>query len=175
MKVTVLRLGHRPERDKRLSTHLLLAARAFGADDAVYAGTRDPRLEESVRGIVEEWGGGFTVEYTENWRRVVRGWEGDVVHLTMYGLPVQDTVPEIRDSPRAKLVVVGGPKVPRDVYDAATWNVSVTTQPHSEVSALAVFLHMLHEGSELGKSFEGARLRVMPKSRGKHVDVLSKD
>ncbi|MBN2335540.1 tRNA (cytidine(56)-2'-O)-methyltransferase [Candidatus Bathyarchaeota archaeon] len=175
MSVTVLRLGHRPMRDKRLSTHLLLAARAFGADNAYYAGTEDPKLEDSVHRIVEEWGGEFTVEYTGNWRRVVKGWEGKIVHLTMYGLPVQDAVEGIRDSPEPKLVVVGGPKVPRDIYDLADWNVSVTTQPHSEVSALAIFLHMLHEGRELEKRFDGARLRIRPMGRGKDVEVLSKD
>ena len=30
--ITVLRLGHRVSRDKRTTTHVALAARAFGAD-----------------------------------------------------------------------------------------------------------------------------------------------
>ncbi|MGI0148094.1 MAG: tRNA (cytidine(56)-2'-O)-methyltransferase, partial [Thermoplasmata archaeon] len=30
-RVTVLRLGHRPSRDKRVTTHVALVARAFGA------------------------------------------------------------------------------------------------------------------------------------------------
>ena len=53
----------------------------------------------------------------------------------------------------------------------ADWNVGVTSQPHSEVSALAVFLHELREGEELGVSFPGARRRVVPQARGKRVDV----
>ena len=175
MTVTVLRLGHRPMRDKRLSTHVLLAARAFGADGAIYSGTEDPRLEESVAKIVDEWGGGFTVQYTESWRGTVKAWQGEVVHLTMYGLPVREAIQEIRARPEPKLVVVGGPKVPRELYDLAKWNVSVTTQPHSEVSALAVFLHMLFVGEELERSFEGARLRIKPMGRGKEVETLSKD
>jgi len=175
MTVTVLRLGHRPQRDKRLSTHLLLAARAFGADGAIYAGTEDPRLEERVAKIVENWGGEFTVLYTDSWRGTVKAWQGEVVHLTMYGLPVREVIQEIRVCPEPKLVVVGGPKVPREIYDLAKWNVSVTTQPHSEVSALAVFLHMLFGGEELERSFEGARLRIKPRGRGKEVEALSKD
>jgi tRNA (cytidine56-2'-O)-methyltransferase len=175
MTVTVLRLGHRPIRDKRLSTHVLLAARAFGADRAIYSGTEDPRLEESVAKIVDEWGGGFTVQYTDSWRGTVKAWQGEVVHLTMYGLPAQEAIQEIRASLEPKLVVVGGPKVPREIYDLAEWNVSVTTQPHSEVSALAVFLHMLFGGEELERSFEGARLRIKPLGRGKEVETLSKD
>ncbi len=175
MTVTVLRLGHRPQRDKRLSTHVLLAARAFGARDAVYSGVKDPRLEETLAELVEDWGGGFTVRYTESWRRTVKDWRGEVVHLTMYGLPVQQVINEIRASPEPKLVAVGGPKVPRELYDLATWNVSVTSQPHSEVSALAVFLHMLFEGRELEKSHKGARLSIKPQGRGKDVQTLSKD
>jgi tRNA (cytidine56-2'-O)-methyltransferase len=174
MRITVLRLGHRPARDKRLSTHLLLAARAFGASDAFYSGTMDPGLEESVAKIVRDWGGDFRVVYEGNWRRVVREWEGKVVHLTMYGLPVQDAVSEVRAADESLLVVVGGPKVPREMYEMADWNVSVTTQPHSEVSALAVFLHLLLGGSELDVGFPGARLRIVPSARGKDVAV-SKD
>jgi tRNA (cytidine56-2'-O)-methyltransferase len=175
MTVTVLRLGHRPQRDKRLSTHVLLAARALGADDAIYSGTEDPRLEETVAKVVEEWGGGFMVRHTQSWRGTVKAWRGEVVHLTMYGLPVREVIQEIRESPEPKLVVVGGPKVPREIYDLAEWNVSVTNQPHSEVSALAVFLHMLFGGEELDRSFMGARLRIKPMGRGKEVEALSKD
>ncbi len=175
MTVTVLRLGHRPQRDKRLSTHVLLAARAFGARDAVYSGVKDPRLEETVAELVEDWGGGFTVRHTDSWRATVKAWRGEVVHLTMYGLPVQQVIQEIRASPEPKLVAVGGPKVPREIYDLATWNVSVTSQPHSEVSALAVFLHMLFGGEELERNYEGARLSIKPMSRGKDVETLSKD
>jgi len=66
---------------------------------------------------------------------------------------------------------VGGAKVPGEVYGLADWNVGVTSQPHSEVSALAVFLHELQEGEELGLAFPGARKRVVPQARGKRVDV----
>jgi len=174
MRITVLRLGHRPARDKRLTTHLLLAARAFGACDALYCGTEDRGLEESVGRIVRDWGGGFNVAYAPSWRKTLGGWGGRIAHLTMYGLPAQDVAAEVRAVDEPLMVVVGGPKVPREVYDLADWNVSVTGQPHSEVSALAVFLHMLLEGSELGREFPGARLRVVPSARGKDV-VVSKD
>jgi tRNA (cytidine56-2'-O)-methyltransferase len=174
MKTSVLRLGHRPQRDKRLSTHLLLAARAFGASDALYSGTRDPGLEESVRKIVRDWGGDFSVGYEANWRRVVREWDGGVAHLTMYGLPVQDVVREMEGYERPILVVVGGPKVPGDMFALADWNVSVTLQPHSEVSALAVFLHILQRGEELSREYPSARLRIVPSARGKEL-IVSKD
>lgn len=172
MAIQVLRLGHRPARDKRVTTHLFLAARAFGASGAIYTGRRDPKLEETVKGVVSDWGGTFSLEFTDGWRDVVQGWKrsGRVVHLTMYGLPLQDVIGEIRDDPADKLVVVGGAKVPGEVYGLADWNVAVTSQPHSEVSALAVFLQELLEGRGLRTVFEGARLRVVPQERGKRVE-----
>jgi len=59
MTITVLRLGHRPQRDKRLSTHLILCARALGAEKVIYTGMRDTRLEEGIANVVTEWGGSF--------------------------------------------------------------------------------------------------------------------
>ncbi|UCH56833.1 MAG: tRNA (cytidine(56)-2'-O)-methyltransferase [Candidatus Bathyarchaeota archaeon] len=177
MAIHVLRLGHRSSRDKRVTTHLILAARALGASSATYDGERDPSLEESVRDVVTDWGGSFSLEYTDSWRRSIAAWRdergGKVVHLTMYGIPLQDVISSIRDDPSDKLVVVGGAKVPGEAYSLADWNVSVTQQPHSEVSALAVFLHELLEGRELGRVFEGARLRVLPQEREKRVEERS--
>ena len=87
MSVHVLRLGHRPSRDKRVSTHLVLAARAFGARGATYTGKQDNSLEESIRSVVKEWGGNFTINYSSSWKNTIKNWEGRVIHLTMYGLP----------------------------------------------------------------------------------------
>jgi tRNA (cytidine56-2'-O)-methyltransferase len=100
----------------------------------------------------------------------VREWQGKVVHLTMYGLPICDCLEQIRGDPSEKLlVVVGGSKVPGEVYGLADWNVAVTGQPHSEVSALAVFLHELYEGRELLLASPGARLKVVPMAHGKRI------
>jgi tRNA (cytidine56-2'-O)-methyltransferase len=172
-KVAVLRLSHRPSRDKRVSTHLLLAARAFGASKAYYTGEQDDSLEESIKKVVTDWGGDFTLEYADGWRSVLEGWEGKIVHLTMYGVPFQEATPVIRDDPSPKLVVVGGAKVPGEVYGVAHWNVSVTGQPHSEVSALALFLHELFEGKELNLEFSGAHIKTIPQTRGKKLETHS--
>lgn len=176
MSIHVLRLGHRPIRDKRLTPHLMLSARAFGASGVLYSGTRDPSVEETVRKVCSEWGGQFPVEYIEDWRRTIQEWKGrgKVVHLTMYGIPIRKVINTIREDPSEKLVVVGGAKVPGEIYGLADWNVAVTSQPHSEVSALAVFLHELFEGGELERVFEGARLRVVPQERGKRVEATSR-
>ena len=122
--------------------------------------------------VVKRWGGSFRVEYAENGATLVRRWQevgGAVIHLTMYGLPVLDVLEDIRDSKKRLLVVVGGAKVAREMYDAADWNVAVTSQPHSEVSALSVFLHELFEGKDLSRTFENAEIRVVPQTKGKRI------
>jgi len=174
MVITVLRLGHRPIRDKRVTTHLFLAARAFGADRGIYSGVKDRKLEETLAGVCREWGGSFRVEYAESWKKVVEEWSGKVIHLTMYGVPLRDTIRAIRSEPADKIIMVGGEKVPTEAYSLADWNVSITSQPHSEVSALALFLHEYFEGQELAREFDGARFRVVPQERGKKVlDITS--
>ena len=65
MNVNVLRLDHRLKRDKRITTHVCLTARAFGASKIYLAGEEDHRLMENVRDIVNRWGGDFEVEYSE--------------------------------------------------------------------------------------------------------------
>lgn len=175
-RVFVLRLGHRPERDKRITTHVFLVARAFGAHGAFYSGQRDERVEMSIRKVVESWGGPFSVEYIEDWVGKIREWReggGEIIHLTMYGLPLDEVIQRIRESERDKLIVVGGEKVPRIAYELADWNISITSQPHSEVGALSVFLHELYMGGELKKEFKDAKIKVIPQPRGKKILKLS--
>ena len=151
MKVVVLRLGHRYLRDKRVSTHVALVARAFGANGVVMS-ARDESVEESIRKITERWGGEFFVAH-EDWKKFIKSWGGIVVHLTMYGLPVEDAIEEIRKEKKDVLIVVGSKKVPGEVFKLAHYNIAVTNQPHSEVAALALFLDRLFEGKELKEGF----------------------
>ena len=171
-KIWVLRLNHRSERDKRVTTHLFLAARAFGADGVFYSGEQDEKVERSVEKVNKSWGGLFEVKFSHNWKQTVKEWKhsgGDIVHLTMYGLPVQEVIDEIKVFPKNILIIVGGAKVPGSAYEMADWNVSVTSQPHSEVSALGVFLHELFGGKELLKQHESAENKIVPQAKGKKV------
>ncbi len=173
MRVTVLRLGHRLPRDARTTTHVLLTARAFGAVIGMVAGENDPGMLEAVRKLVQNFGGPFTVKQTGSWRKEVTAAKRRgqiVVHLTMYGEKLTDRIPEIRSrSHKGLLAVVGGEKVPPEIYKLADYNISVTNQPHSEVAALAVFLHELFVGKELEKKFTRARIRVVPSALRKIV------
>ncbi|MEW5748225.1 MAG: tRNA (cytidine(56)-2'-O)-methyltransferase [Candidatus Thermoplasmatota archaeon] len=163
--IVVMRLGHRPDRDQRVTTHVALTARALGADE-VWVSTKDPSLERSVRGVVERFGGGFVIKTGVEWRKAIRSWEGTVVHLTMYGESLSEALPTIPDDDL--MVVVGAEKVPREVYEMAHRNVSVGNQPHSEVAALAIFLDRLKGGKAVERDMKG-RMRIVPNPRGKTV------
>ncbi|GAA0680274.1 tRNA (cytidine(56)-2'-O)-methyltransferase [Natronoarchaeum mannanilyticum] len=169
--VAVLRLGHRPGRDDRMTTHVGLTARALGADRAIFAG--GSQAAETVRDITDRFGGPFEAEVTDSPKAVLRNWDGRIAHLTMYGERVQDVEDEIRatrdDDGESLLIVVGAEKVSFDVYEAADWNVGVTNQPHSEVAGLAVFLDRLFEGRELDREWEDADQEVVPMETGKKV------
>ena len=169
MRVVVLRIGHRPERDKRITTHVGLVARAFGAEEMLLSG-RDSHVEESLADVAERWGGGFRLRPDVSWKGETVRWKeagGKVVHLTMYGSNLPGVIDEIRECENI-LVVVGAEKVPAEMYDLADWNVAVGNQPHSEVAALAVFLDRLFMGRELYDAFEGG-LKIVPTARGKQV------
>jgi tRNA (cytidine56-2'-O)-methyltransferase len=175
-EVAVLRLGHRPERDQRITTHVGLAARALGARRFLLAAD-DRGVVSSIRDVVDRWGGDFQAENEVKWRRCIADWRasgGAVVHLTMYGLNLPDVIDEVRGHDRV-LVVVGAEKVPGEIYDLADFNVAVTNQPHSEVAGLAVFLDRLFEGRELNGGFPGAQIRVIPTAHGKVAEGLREE
>ncbi|QGA82540.1 tRNA (cytidine(56)-2'-O)-methyltransferase [Halomicrobium sp. LC1Hm] len=169
-EVAVLRLGHRPGRDERMTTHVGLTARALGADRLVLANAGASR-QDTVEDITDRFGGPFEVEVTEQPNRFLKDWSGSIAHLTMYGLPVQEVEGEIRAAHRSEplLLVVGAEKVSFEVYERADWNVGVTNQPHSEVAGLAVFLDRLFEGRELDREWEDADRVVQPRPEGKRV------
>ena len=87
-KVVVLRWGHRPQRDVRLTTHVALTARALCASGFILSDVEDSSIEQTIKKISAQWGGNFQFEMGTSWKKVVRDWRasgGVVVHLTAYG------------------------------------------------------------------------------------------
>ncbi len=175
-KLVVLRWGHRPQRDARLTSHVALTARALGASGFVLSDSQDAHIKETVEKIAEVWGGDFSFEMGARWRNIVREWKGDggiVVHLTAYGENIQtsNVLERIRGLQKDVLVIVGSQKVPSEFYSAevSDFNVAVGNQPHSECAALAIFLDRFFKGETLGKPFENAKLKIIPQERGKKV------
>ncbi|HMD78379.1 MAG TPA: tRNA (cytidine(56)-2'-O)-methyltransferase [Nitrososphaerales archaeon] len=168
--ITVLRIGQRFVRDDRTLTHLCLVSRALGAE-SIFLEDAENDVIKTVDEVNKTWGGDFRVALGVPWRKVVRDSKKEgrtVVHLTMYGLPIQEVAEKLRSLDRI-LLVVGGPKVPGEMYREADYNVAVTSQPHSEVAALAVALHEIQSGEELKRAFQKSRLRILPSPRGKRV------
>jgi tRNA (cytidine56-2'-O)-methyltransferase len=132
-------------------------------------------VEKDIVGTVKDvnasWGGDFRVIIDPSWKKVIEEARADgrkVVHLTMYGLPLQEKLNELRVAQRL-LIVVGGPKVPGRVYHDADYNIAVTSQPHSEIAALAITLHEIQNGEELKRDFGQSKIRIVPTPKGKHV------
>lgn len=171
-RIAVLRLGHRPSRDKRITTHVCLVARAFGAEGVYISGLRDDSITSTLEKVTEAWGGEFWLEFVKNPMKVLDEWKGSggvIVHLTMYGIPIKE-VRKMLPSDRDLLVVIGGEKVPPQYYEKADFNVAIGSQPHSEVAALAIFLDRATSCAWEHLSFKNARIRIVPSERGKNVE-----
>ena len=176
MEIVVLRYGHRRERDYRVTTHCCLVARALGAKKIIIEGNEDESIKESVAGVVNNWGGKFSVEFTKSWRRTLGEHKNKgffAVHLTMYGLQLQKEIRKLRKK-RKIVLIIGSQKVPGEVYRESDANISVTSQPHSEIAALAIALDRLQNGKELGKRFWRAKIEITPQKCGKIVRKLGR-
>lgn len=166
MAIVVYRYGHRIARDKRITTHVALVARAFSAD-GILIDTKDEKIEENIKKVNEKFGGNFFIKSGIPWKEYFKKWNGKIVHLTMYGERIDKVIDEIRKS-KDLLIVVGAEKVPQEFYELADYNVSIGNQPHSEVAALAIFLHFLLQGKWLEKDFNGV-VKIIPCKKGKKI------
>jgi tRNA (cytidine56-2'-O)-methyltransferase len=147
-----------------------LVARAFGAD-RILIDTKDDKMEKNIRSICVRFGGDFEIQSGVDRKKIIREWNGTIVHLTMYGERLDKSVDKI-DRNKDLLIVVGAEKVPPEMYEIADFNVSVGNQPHSEVAALAIFLDRYKEGIWQDKKFNG-NIEILPRNKGKKV--ISKD
>lgn len=156
-KYFVLRLGHRKARDKRLTTHTALIARAFGSRGFFYTGDKDNVMEKSILNLSNsEWGGkeNFYIEYWDDWLLNLKSLikKGIIlIHLTMYGDKIQNVQEKIFELYQIEnkniIICIGGAKVPDLLYRVSHFNISVTNQPHSEAGALAVALDRIFKES----------------------------
>ena len=173
-QIVVLRWGHRIHRDARLTSHVALTARALGCSGFILSDLEDGNLKETVTKITRNWGGDFFFEMGNSWKTNIRNWKskgGVIVHLTAYGENIQtsNVLKQIKESKSDILLLVGSQKVPKVFYtnEVSNFNVSIGNQPHSECSALAIFLDRFFEGKELSSSFLKAKIKIVPQKRGK--------
>jgi tRNA (cytidine56-2'-O)-methyltransferase len=153
-----------------------LTARALGASGIILADIEDEGIKETVEKVTQRWGGGFFFEMGTAWKEAVAEWRQDggvVVHLTAYGENIETSgvLKRIEQCGKDVLVIVGSQKVPRQFFSkkVSDFNVAIGNQPHSECSSLAIFLDRLFRGKELARDFEGAKIRIIPRKRGKKL------
>ena len=170
MKIEVLRIGTRLVRDDRVTTHVTLVSRAFGAS-TIYMYDANPEINQTISKVNKMWGSDFKVEIIENWKDIIRLKKKEsfkIVHLTMYGENINMVQDEIRKEEKI-LIIVGAEKVPREAYDMADYNIAIGNQPHSEISALAILLDRILQGQQLEKKYSGGEREIIPTKKGKNV------
>ena len=97
--IEVVRIGQRLVRDDRVTTHVALVSRGFGAE-RIYMTEVNPEIKETVEKINNTWGGNFEVEFIEKWKTVVKKKKNEgfkIVHLSMYGESINDAQEKIQD------------------------------------------------------------------------------
>jgi tRNA (cytidine56-2'-O)-methyltransferase len=173
--VAVLRIGHRLVRDDRITTHAALVSRALGCKK-IFMTDVDEEIKKTLKRVNQRWGGDndFDLEIMENWKKTIRDWKEDngiIVHLTMYGAKLSETIDNIKQKSKNKkvLVIIGAEKVPKEIYYLSDYNVAIGNQPHSEIAALAIFLDRIFGGAQFDKSFKDESMKIIPTERGKNV------
>ena len=169
--ITVFRYLHRRIRDKRVTTHCALVSRAFGVNKFIYVGDEDLEMENTISNVEKRFGKELSVEFANNWFEKLKELKNNsiLIHLTMYGKLIDNFIKE--DFPKIKnnnfTIFIGSTKVPKEVYQLADYNISITNQPHSEISALAITLDRINP-SYKKKQFHG-KIKIIPNVKKKEV------
>jgi tRNA (cytidine56-2'-O)-methyltransferase len=167
--IRVLSVGREPY---KTNAEMCLVARAFGASGITFSSRRDPRLSRFVQLNNSKWGGSFSVDFDSNYVKALDPESSyKKVYLTMYGMPLQDVIGTLRTYKNLLLIVTDKEAV-APVYTRSDFNVSVTGQPHTSASAVAVFLHEFYSGRELAMHFGNARYKILPSEQGMHVEKV---
>ena len=71
MEIEVLRIGQRVVRDDRVTTHVALVARSFGAKK-IYMNEVNPEIKQTISDINKTWGGNFKIEIISEWKKIIK-------------------------------------------------------------------------------------------------------
>jgi tRNA (cytidine56-2'-O)-methyltransferase len=172
MVIEVIRIGQRVVRDDRVTTHVALVARAFGANRILMTEV-NPDIKDTLEKINNTWGGDFSIEFIDSWKSAIKKKKEDgfkIVHLSMYGEKINDIQSQLREEENL-VIIVGAEKVPREIYEFADYNIGIGSQPHSEISALAILLDRIQQGEQFNKVFPDAKRKIIPTKKGKTVEM----
>jgi len=69
--IEVVRIGQRVVRDDRVTTHVALVSRAFGAEK-IFMTEVNPEIKDTLEKINKTWGGNFVVEFVDKWKPIIK-------------------------------------------------------------------------------------------------------
>ena len=73
----------------------------------MYLSKPDSRVVTTIDEVVAKFGGDFEIEPLSNPKKFAKNWEGQIVHLTMFGLPLRDVEDKLREEQSPILFIVG--------------------------------------------------------------------
>lgn len=140
---------------------LCMTARALGASDITFTCRKSPKLVDEVRKLNWKWGGKFDVHFTDNYRKHLDsvGKNYKLVYLTRFGTPLSKISYPIKTYKNLVLIITEREGI-ETIQKLADFNVSVSSQPHASISALAIFLHTFYNGRELAIRFGHPHYRI---------------
>ncbi|MCL4389643.1 hypothetical protein M1397_03495 [Candidatus Marsarchaeota archaeon] len=147
------------------SVDMSLIARAFGAANITFSPANSrikAKLKKHMAQVSKKWGGKFEVDFCNNWLELVKNKRNYIkIYLTRYGIPLRKMTYRITTYKNILLIATTSESV-KSVYTNADFNISISSQPHTCGSSLAVFLHDFYHGRELAMHFENAESKVVP-------------
>ncbi|MGC8571764.1 MAG: tRNA (cytidine(56)-2'-O)-methyltransferase [Candidatus Micrarchaeia archaeon] len=153
---------------------IALTARAFGASEIIFASNKNSKLLRYIKRLNSRWGSKFEVKYINNWKSFINSMRTyKIIYLTKYGQPL-DKIGNLIRNYKNLLIVVSSEEVNKVLLNNSDFNINITTQPHCEASAIAIFLHHFYEGRELAMHFENAKYKIIPSERGIKIEELNK-
>ena len=72
-----------------------------------------------------KFGGDFEVKSTSNPKKLVKEWAGKIIHLTMFGISIDDEIINIKENNEDILFIVGAEKVPPWVFELSDYNIAI--------------------------------------------------
>ena len=150
-----------------------LTARAFGASELI-ATQKEQKdklyITKYFKEINDDWGSSFKVSFDSNWKKLIleRNNNYKTIYLTKYGSSIKKSEYAISTYKNIMLIVSTTDNI-KELYDMADFNISLTTQPHTIISSIAVFLNMYYKGRELAMHFENAKYKIIPENHGIHI------
>lgn len=150
-----------------------LTSRAFGAGNITICESDMKTIKKStayLNKIKSNWGGNFSINFITNWKEFIKSRKNTykMIYLTRYGSDIKKTN-TIQTYKNIMLIVSNSENI-KELYNIADFNISITTQPHTIISSIAVFLNIYYRGRELAMHFENAKYKIIPSSHGIHVE-----